>query len=337
MTQRIFYFSPVFRTSAARSQLTLCSTLKLQRNDQAVKVRVTLQEDYITLLVVNKSQNLGFSSLLHIILTHFKDKFDEYGFATSLKHSAFFFNSVPGYKLPDENGQGYPNSSSHDAILWREFTSIVLSGEHSTTPKLVAARLTFGSNTIFSAEGAEHQTSFFKSSWPANKEISLRASFKPGNPDQSSGKGASLEQQLESLWNDISQFPHSHNAVKAISLLHLHPNLCGSKPEDVPSWLPRQRDALEMNVRKDPIVFKTTFSAPEAKTPTTELKGLELILSGVKLLADLSNILDNVRFSTDEMSVDLLGTRTTDSSDSYYLFWSITLRIGHVSISFVQL
>ena len=87
--QRIVYFSPVFRTSAARSQFILCSTLKSQGNEQAVQVRVTLQRDYITLLVVNKSQNLGFSSLLHNILTHFKDKSDESGFATSLKHFAF--------------------------------------------------------------------------------------------------------------------------------------------------------------------------------------------------------------------------------------------------------
>ena len=193
-------------------------------------------------------------------------------------------------------------------FLWREFNSTILSGEHSATPKLVVARVTLGSKHQLWCRGRKTSNLLFSTILACNKETSLRASFKPGNPDQSNGKSASLEQQLESLWNDISQSPQSHNAVKAISLFHLHPNLCGSKPEDVPFWLPRQRDALEMGIRKDRIVFKTTFSAPEAKTPTTELKGLELILSGVKLLADLPNILDNVRFSTDEMSVDLLCT-----------------------------
>jgi len=137
--------------------------------------------------------------------------------------------------LPDDDGKGDPNLSSHDTILWREFTFTVLSGEHSTTPKLVAARVTFEANTKFGAGGAEHLTFLFQLSWSANKGISLRASFKPGNPDQSSGKSASLEQQLEPLWNDISQSPQSHDTVKAISLLYLHPNLCGNKPEDVPS------------------------------------------------------------------------------------------------------
>ena len=36
-----------------------------------------------------------------------------------------------------------------------------------------------------------------------------------------------------------------------------------------------------MNVDKGRIVLKAAFSAPEAENPTTELKGLELILSGV--------------------------------------------------------
>lgn len=58
-------------------------------------------------------------------------------------------------------------------------------------------------------------------------------------------------------------------------------------------------------------------------------------IGGDELLADLPDILEKVRFSTDEISVDLLCSRMTDNSDSYY-FWSITLRIGHVSISFVQ-
>ena len=36
-----------------------------------------------------------------------------------------------------------------------------------------------------------------------------------------------------------------------------------------------------MSVDKGRIVLKAAFSAPEAENPTTELKGLELILSGV--------------------------------------------------------
>jgi hypothetical protein len=106
--QRIVCFSPVFRTSAARSQLTLCSTFKFQGNDQAFKVRVTLQQDYITLLVVNESQNLGFSSLLHNILTHFKDKFQESGFATSLKDFALFFTVSSDSSCPTTTARATP-------------------------------------------------------------------------------------------------------------------------------------------------------------------------------------------------------------------------------------
>ena len=56
-----------------------------------------------------------------------------------------------------------------------------------------------------------------------------------------------------------------------------------------------------------------------------------------ELLADLPDILERVRFSTDEISVDLLCTRTTENSDSYKLFWGITLHIGYVLISFLQI
>ena len=65
-------------------------TLKFQGDGHAFKVWVTVQQDYITLLVVNRSHSLGFSSLLRNILTHFNDKSWEPGFTISLKNFALF-------------------------------------------------------------------------------------------------------------------------------------------------------------------------------------------------------------------------------------------------------
>ena len=47
--QRIVCSSPVFRISAARSQLIRYSTFKCQGNDQVFEIWAALQQDYITL------------------------------------------------------------------------------------------------------------------------------------------------------------------------------------------------------------------------------------------------------------------------------------------------
>ena len=71
-----------------------------------------------------------------------------------------------------------------------------------------------------------------------------------------------------------------------------------------------------MSIRKDRITFKTAFSAPEAKTPTTELKSLELILSGfdsdvsldydlTKSIWDQLDLRARIRLTTEDLEEEL--------------------------------
>ena len=92
---------------------------------------------------MNKSQHPGFLSLLPNNPTHFKDKCQASGFAKVLELSLLSLDSVLRLKLPDEDRKGDPKLSPKNTILWREFTFTALSGEHSTTLKLVMARVTF--------------------------------------------------------------------------------------------------------------------------------------------------------------------------------------------------
>ena len=129
-------------------------------HDHTFKIRVILQQNSIsiTLLVMSESQHPGFQSLLPNNLTHFKGKCQASGFATVPKYSSLFPKSVLTSKLPDEDRKGDPQLFSNNTILWGVFTFTVLSEENSTTPKLSMARVTFKTNTKLNAGGAENST-----------------------------------------------------------------------------------------------------------------------------------------------------------------------------------
>ena len=65
-----------------------------------------------------------------------------------------------------------------------------------------------------------------------------------------------------------------------------------------------------MSVGKDRIVFKTAFSAPEVEKPTTELKGLKLILSGVDF--DVSLDYDLTKRNWDQLDLRTRIRLTTE-------------------------
>ena len=71
-----------------------------------------------------------------------------------------------------------------------------------------------------------------------------------------------------------------------------------------------------MGIRKDRIVFETGFSAPKATETTTELKGLELILSGfdsdvsldydlTKSIWDQLDLWTRIRLTTEDLEEEL--------------------------------
>ena len=133
-------------------------------NDRIPKFQVTLQQDYNTLSVMNKSQYLGLLSLLPNILIHFKENCQASGFATVLKYPLLLPNSVLRIRMPDEDRNGEPELFSDDTILWREFTFTVPTGEHSTTPKSAMTRVDMKANIRLSTGGAENSTFLFYSS-----------------------------------------------------------------------------------------------------------------------------------------------------------------------------
>ncbi len=104
------------------------------------------------------------------------------------------------------------------------------------------------------------------------------------------------------------------------------------------TWLPHQIDALEMSIDKDRVVLKTAFSAPEAENPTTELKGLELILSDVdfdvsldydltKRIWDQLDLRMRIRLTTEDLQEELPDCVITASVQKQDKCWQI---IGEV-------
>ena len=103
----------------------------------------------------------------------------------------------------------------------------------------------------------------------------------------------------------------------------------------MPTWLPRQIDALEMIVDKGRIVLKTASSAPEAKDRTTELKALELIPSGVdfdvsrdykltKRIWDQLDLRMGIRLTTESLQEELPDCISTASVQKQDNYWQIT-------------
>ena len=93
-----------------------------------------------------------------------------------------------------------------------------------------------------------------------------------------------------------------------------------------------------MSIDKDRVVLKTAFSAPEAENPTTELKGLELILSDVdfdvsldydltKRIWDQLDLRMRIRLTTEDLQEELPDCVITASVQKQDKCWQI---IGEV-------